>query len=85
MYFIWVTRGLYSSLNTMFTFVYQVELYRKQSPAGYLLVCLHTHCKCFEETAQITIMSGLSYFPVFSKRSWIAIGPRLQKPVLGDL
>ena len=20
-------------------------------------MCLHTHCKCFEETAQITIMS----------------------------
>ena len=39
----------------------------------------------FEETAQITIMSGLSYFPVFSKRSWIAIGPRLQKPVCIDL
>ena len=37
MYFIWVARGLYSSMNTMFTFVYQVVLYRKQSPAGQLL------------------------------------------------
>ena len=25
------------------------------------LVCLHTHCKCFEETAQITVLSELSY------------------------
>ena len=22
-------------------------------------MCLHTHCKCFEETAQITILSEL--------------------------
>ena len=71
MYFIWVARGLYSSMNTMFTFVYQVVLYKKNSHQ----VCLYTHCKCFEETAQITIMSELSHFPVFSKRSWLAIGP----------
>ena len=30
-YFIWVTHGLYSSMNTMFTFVYDKE---KRSPAG---------------------------------------------------
>ena len=36
-------------------------------------MCLHAHCKCFEETAHITFASELS-----SKRSWIAIGPRLQ-------
>ena len=65
MYFIWVTRGLYSSVNTIFTFVYQVVLYRKQSPAGQLLMCLHTNCKYYEETAQITIMSELSHFRVF--------------------
>ena len=52
-------------MNTMFTFVCQVVLYRKRSPAGELLVCLHTHFKRFEETAQITIMSELSYFPGF--------------------
>ena len=28
-------------------------------------MCLHTHCKCFEETAHITFMSELSYFPCF--------------------
>ena len=28
-------------------------------------MCLHTHCKCYEETVQITIMSELSYFPCF--------------------
>ena len=28
-------------------------------------MCLHTYCKCFEETAQVTIMSELSYFPCF--------------------
>ena len=30
MYFIWVTRGLYSSMNTMFTIVY-VRLYDKEN------------------------------------------------------
>ena len=34
-------------------------------------MCLHTHCKCIEETAQITIMSKLSYFPCFlSVHGW---------------
>ena len=27
----------------------------------------------------------IDIFPVFFKRSWIAIGARLQKPVFGDL
>ena len=32
--YVWVTGGLYSSMNTMFTYAYQVVLYRKQSAAG---------------------------------------------------
>ena len=37
---------------------------------------VYTHCKCFEEAVQITILSELSYFTIikfrilFSKRSW---------------
>ena len=56
------------------------------------LVCLHTHCKCFEETAQITILSELHvyhvsrksnfascFLSVHGKMTYIAIGLRLRK------
>ena len=42
--------GLYSSMNTMFTFVYDKE----NDNSWY--VC-NIHRKSFEETAQITILS----------------------------
>ena len=40
MYLIWVARGLYSSIYTMFTFVYQVALYRKQQDNSW---CVYIH------------------------------------------
>ena len=79
MYFIWVTLGLYSSMNTMFTYVYQVVLYRKQSPERITLgVSAYTLQMLWRDCANNNCV-WVILFPVFSKRSWIAIGPRLQK------
>ena len=50
---------------------------KKTATSRILLLCLHTHCKCFEETAQITIPSelhqaigGCTYATVFSSKKW---------------
>ena len=80
MCFIWVARGLYSSMNTMFTFVYDKK---KRSPAGQLLVCLCIHWKCFEETAQITILSELSYWTTIKFR--VLFLAHLSRRLMGEL
>ena len=48
-------------MNTMFTFVYDKENGHQQDNSWYVYI----HWKCFEETAQITILSELSYLIIF--------------------
>ena len=94
MYFIWVARGLYSSMITMFTVVY-LRLYDKkngdqQDNSWYVYI----HTANALKSAQIIILSYhisqksnfASYFlSVHGKMTHIAIGPGLRKPVFGDL
>ena len=51
-------------MNTMFTFVYDKENGHQQDNSWYVYI----HWKCFEETAQITILSELSYFTIIKFR-----------------
>ena len=55
MCFIFVTRGLSSSMNTMFTFVYDKENGHQQDDSWYVYIFTEN---AFEETAQIIILSG---------------------------
>ena len=56
MYFIWVARGLYSSMITMFIRLYDKENGHKQSNSW----CVYMHtANAFDETAQISILSKL--------------------------
>ena len=48
-------------MNTMFTFVYDKENGHQQDDSWYVYIFTE---KCFEETAQITILSELSYFTI---------------------
>ena len=50
---------------TMFTFVYDKESGHKQDNSWYVY---NIHWKCFEETAQFTILSELSYFTIIKFR-----------------
>ena len=65
MYLIWVTRGLYSSMITMFTSVYDKENGHQQDDSWYVYIFTDN---AFEEAAQITILSELSYFAIIKFR-----------------
>ena len=86
--FIWVTRGLYSSMNTMFTLRYQqdnswyvyIHIANALKRLRKLQSCLSYHVSRESNFA--------SYFlSVHGKTTYIhvAIGPRLRNPVFGDL
>ena len=83
MYFIWVTRGLYSSMNTMFTLVYISGCIIKKTVTSRITLGIFTYTlqmlwrDCANNNCAWVII-----FPVFSKHSLIAIGPRLQKTCL---
>ena len=63
----WVTRGLYSSMNTMFTFVYDKENGHQRDTCNSWYVYIFTE-KCFEELAQVTILSEFSYCTIIKLR-----------------
>ena len=63
----------------------------KKTVASRIILGLYKHCKCFEETAQVTTLSELyhisrkSNFASFVVKCNIATGLRLRKTVFGDL